>query len=75
MRRSPSLRSQRGPAGTSSVPSLAGDWPTFYAGFERAIREGAPVPVDPGDAVAVLRVLDAARRSAGGGEVERLSLR
>ncbi len=58
-------------AGTRSVPALPGDWPAFYAGFERALREGAPLPVDPAEAVAGLRVLDAARRSAASGTVER----
>src|SRR4051794_17378075 len=46
------------------VPSERGAWPEFYAGVERALREGAPPPVDPRDAVAVLEVMEAARRSA-----------
>ncbi|WP_037576053.1 Gfo/Idh/MocA family oxidoreductase [Phaeacidiphilus oryzae] len=47
--------------------SLPGDYPAFYAGVERALREGGPAPVDPLDAVRVLRVLEAARRSAAEG--------
>jgi predicted dehydrogenase len=47
------------------VPSEPGAWPSFYAAFERALRESGPPPVDPRDAVATLEVLDAARRSAG----------
>ena len=45
------------------VPSEPGAWPVFYTEFERALREGCPPPVDPADAVAVLEVIDAARRS------------
>jgi hypothetical protein len=46
------------------VPSERGDWPRFYALLEVALRDDAPPPVDPHDAVATLRVLDDARRSA-----------
>ena len=46
------------------VLSEPGGWPVFYTEFERALRDGGPPPVDPADAVAVLEVLDAARRSA-----------
>lgn len=54
------------------VQSAPGDWPAFYTGFERALREGGPPPVDPWDAVAALAVLDAARRSAAERTVVRL---
>ncbi len=50
--------------GSEPVASERGDWPAFYAGLERSLREGAPPPVDPWDAVAGLEVIDAARRSA-----------
>jgi scyllo-inositol 2-dehydrogenase (NADP+) len=46
------------------VPPVPGDWPRFYAGVEAALRGGDPPPVDPADAVAVLRVIEAARQSA-----------
>jgi predicted dehydrogenase len=46
------------------VPPEPGDWPRFYALLRDAIRGGVPPPVDPGDAVAALRVLDAARLAA-----------
>ena len=49
---------------SAPVPSERGDWPRFYALLEAALRDGGPPPVDPRDAVAALRVLDAARRSA-----------
>lgn len=58
---------------SEAIESERGDWPAFYTGLERALRSGGPPPVDPGDAVAVLAVLDAARRSAEGGTVERAS--
>ena len=46
------------------VPPVPGDWPRFYALLRDAIRNGGPPPVDPRDAVAALRVLDAARVAA-----------
>jgi len=46
------------------IASERGDWPRFYIGLERALREGSPAPVDPWEAVTALEVLDAARRSA-----------
>jgi scyllo-inositol 2-dehydrogenase (NADP+) len=41
-----------------------GAYPAFYAGVERAIRAGAPVPVSVVDAIASLTVIEAALRSA-----------
>jgi predicted dehydrogenase len=55
------------------VPSERGDWPRFYTLLLGALRDSDPPPVDPHDAVATLRVLEAARRSAAGREVVRLS--
>ena len=43
------------------VPSERGDWPAFYAGVERALRSGAPPPVDPREAIEVLSILERAR--------------
>ena len=54
------------------VASERGDWPRFYALLVRALRDGDPPPVDPHDAVATLRVLEAARRSAASREVVTL---
>ena len=48
-------------------PSLPGDYPAFYAGVVSALRDGAPAPVDPHDAVETLTVLELARRSAAEG--------
>jgi predicted dehydrogenase len=59
--------------GTSEVlPSERGAWPTFYPAFAAAVRGEGPVPVNPWDAVATARVLDAARESANFGEAIRL---
>jgi predicted dehydrogenase len=55
------------------VPAQPGRWSSFYSAFARAVRGEGPLPVDPREAVAALEVLDAARRSAAGGEVVRLS--
>ncbi|RDI61669.1 Gfo/Idh/MocA family protein [Nocardia pseudobrasiliensis] len=46
---------------TRRVPSEPGDYPAFYAAMADALLDGAPVPVDPRDAVAVLRILERAR--------------
>lgn len=53
-------------AGERSVPLSGppGDWPAFYRAFRDAVAGGASVPVDPGDAIAGLRVLEAGRTSA-----------
>lgn len=48
----------------SAVETAPGDYPAFYAGMAAAVRGAAPVPVHPADAVAVLEVIEAARRSA-----------
>lgn len=51
------------------VPRAPGGWGDFYPAVAAMLRDGAPPPVDPDDAVAVLEVLDAARRSARDGVV------
>lgn len=51
------------------VPTMPGQWRLFYEAFARALRGDGPLPVDPWDAVAMLAVLDAARRSAREGRV------
>lgn len=47
-------------AGLTSVPTVAGNYPAFYAGVAAAIREGAPSPVNPRDALEVVRILERA---------------
>src|SRR3954467_11620475 len=53
-------RLQRGDE-SEPVPSERGRWDTFYPAFAAAVRGEGPVPVDPGDAVASLAVIDAIR--------------
>jgi predicted dehydrogenase len=47
------------------VPTEPGHWRGFYEAVVRAVRTGAPPPVDPADAIATLEVIEAARRAAG----------
>jgi scyllo-inositol 2-dehydrogenase (NADP+) len=54
---------------SEAVVSERGNWPHFYAGLDRALREGTQAPVDPWEAVTGLEVLAAARRSAAAGTV------
>jgi len=51
------------------VAKAPGGWGDFYPAVAAMVRDGGPPPVDPDDAVAVLEVLDAARRSAREGGV------
>jgi predicted dehydrogenase len=45
------------------VARAPGSWSDFYPAVVAMLRDDEPPPVDPRDAVAVLEVLDAARRS------------
>ena len=54
-----------------AVDPSRGRWDGFYPAVFVALRGGAPMPVDPMDAVRALEVIDAARRSAATGEVVR----
>jgi len=59
--------------GTSeALRSERGAWDAFYPAFAAAVRGTRPVPVNPWDAVATARVLDAARESANFGEAIQL---
>lgn len=57
---------------TTAVPTVPGRYLTFYEHMERAVRTGAPVPVPADQALAALRVVEAAARSAVSGEVVHL---
>ena len=46
-----------------------GRWDAFYPAVAAALIEGGPPPVDPYDAVATLRIIEAARHSAATGSV------
>jgi len=43
------------------IPTQPGSYGSFYAGVAASLNDGAPPPVDPRDAVAVLELLDEAR--------------
>jgi predicted dehydrogenase len=62
----PESASGRLVAGDSAepVPTERGAYQRFYEGVVAAVRDGAPPPVDPSEAIAVVEVLDAARTSA-----------
>ena len=47
-----------------TIPTEIGSYGGFYDNLYRAIRQGEPLLVRPEDAVEVLRILEAARRSA-----------
>jgi predicted dehydrogenase len=51
------------------VRTEPGRYEAFYAGLVAALRDGAPLPVDPTQSVAVLELLEAARRSAARREI------
>ncbi|HLJ69629.1 MAG TPA: Gfo/Idh/MocA family oxidoreductase [Chloroflexota bacterium] len=55
-----------------NVETLPGDYPAFYQQVRDALIEGTPMPVDPDDAARTIGVIEAARRSAVSGTVERL---
>ncbi len=46
---------------TSAIESAVGDWRAFYAGVRDAIVQVGPMPVDPADAVAGLKIIEAVR--------------
>jgi predicted dehydrogenase len=52
-----------GPGGVHDVPVEAGRYRAFYEGVRRAMTQGAAHPVALDEALAVMEVLDAARRS------------
>jgi len=57
----------------SEQPLRRGEWTTYYPTMVRAIRDGAPVPVDPVDAVHVAAIFDAARLSSTEGRAVRVA--
>jgi len=59
-------------ADAEPVPTLPGAYERFYAGVAAALRDGTAAPVDPWDAVGVLEILDAARRSSAQARVVEL---
>ncbi len=59
-------------SGSVEVPSAQSSYTDYYERFALAVRGAGAVPVPVDDAVHVVTVLDAARRSAETGEVVRL---
>jgi predicted dehydrogenase len=57
---------------TEAVVPEPGDWRRFYVLLRDALTGGGPPPVEPEEGVAVLRILEAARRSARDGIVVAL---
>ncbi len=49
---------------SAAVTPERGRWDAFYPAVVAAVRDGAPMPVDPRDAVYVLELIETARRSA-----------
>jgi predicted dehydrogenase len=47
------------------VATERGDYARFYAGVAATLRDGAPPPVDPADALATLRIIARAHELAG----------
>ncbi|CAM01231.1 putative dehydrogenase [Saccharopolyspora erythraea NRRL 2338] len=67
------LWGQLGTIGESrTVPTEPGRYQAFYDAVVSALRDGGPLPVDPRDSVAGIEIIEAARRSAENGTVERL---
>jgi predicted dehydrogenase len=54
------------------VRTVPGAYPRFYALVADALATGGPMPVGIEDAIASLRVIDAARRSSAEGVVVRI---
>lgn len=61
-----------GDQGERVITPPAGDWADFYAGVRDALAGGGPMPVTGEDGAAVVRVIEAARRSAARGQVVTL---
>lgn len=57
------------PEASRALATERGNYAEFYRGMASAVRDGTPVPVDPQDAVTVLRVIAAAQRSAAEGRL------
>jgi scyllo-inositol 2-dehydrogenase (NADP+) len=54
------------------VETLPGSYERFYELLRDALLSGGPPPVDPADAIGSLKIIEAARLSAGSGTVIEL---
>lgn len=59
------LAGQDGALITQAVDSLSGDYRHYYSAMRAAIVDGAPPPVTPEEAIAVMRLIELGSRSAG----------
>lgn len=59
-------------AGSERVPSEQGRYHDYYTLFAKAVKEGGEPPVTPEQAIEVLRVIDAATKSADTGQTIHL---
>ncbi|WP_067828340.1 Gfo/Idh/MocA family protein [Nocardia inohanensis] len=50
------------PDDTHPIPTEPGDYPAFYRAMAETLDHGAPVPVDPRDALETLKILESALR-------------
>jgi predicted dehydrogenase len=50
--------------GLVPVPTVNGNYPAFYEGVAASILDGAPPPVDPRDALEVVRIIERAHELA-----------
>lgn len=50
------------PGSFRDEPTRRGDYPQFYAQLAHALRTGSAPPVNPSDAVEVLKIIEQARR-------------
>ena len=46
------------------IPTLRGDYGAFYRALAEALRSGGPLPVDPADAIAALRIIERAHAAS-----------
>jgi scyllo-inositol 2-dehydrogenase (NADP+) len=60
------------PGDTHAVETAPGAYQRFYEGVAAALHDGAPLPVDPRDSIAGLRIIEAARRSNRDGTVSAI---
>ena len=51
------------------IPSEKGDYTQYYLGVYGAIRQNRPLPVDPEDALHVIKIIEACKESAKSGRV------
>jgi len=72
------LAGSQAPAGSAlreevqEIPTEPGSYGVFYEGVVTSLRGDAPPPVDPGEVIAVLEVLEAARSSSRERKIVRL---